>query len=265
MANKTVSTRIQNKNDTSANWASATTFIPLKGEIIFYTDLNKFKIGDGLTLVNDLAFIEVDKADSATKATQDGNGNNIVNTYALKTAAVNSLSVSGTTLSYKDVNGTQLGSVTLPSSTDTKNTAGSSNSTSKLFLVGTTSQSSTGVQSYSNSSVYTEAGQLYTKSLRVSENASIGTELDVIGLIAVTDSGVQVNDDNNNYTGTDNFSSADIDTTYYSKGMAIYNNDNDTTFNLSYPAKSGTLATTADIPTYSYDSSTGTLSITTNS
>lgn len=201
---------------------------------------------------------------STKVSTYDGYSTTISN-KADKTAAVNSLSVSGTTLSYKDVNGTQLGSVTLPSSTDTKNTAGSSNSTSKLFLVGTTSQSSTGVTSYSNSSVYTEAGQLYTKSLIVSENASIGTELDVIGLIAVTDSGVQVNDDNNNYTGTDNFSSADIDTTYYSKGMAIYNNDNDTTFNLSYPAKSGTLATTADIPTYSYDSSTGTLSITTNS
>lgn len=47
------------------------------------------------------------------------------------------------------------------SSTDTKNTTGTSNSTSKLYLAGGTSQSSTGVQTYSNSAVYTQNGQLY--------------------------------------------------------------------------------------------------------
>lgn len=47
------------------------------------------------------------------------------------------------------------------SSTDTKNTTGTSNSTSKLYLAGGTSQSSTGVITYSNSSVYTQNGQLY--------------------------------------------------------------------------------------------------------
>ena len=47
------------------------------------------------------------------------------------------------------------------SSTDTKNTTGTSNSTSKLFLAGGTTQSSTGVVTYSNSKVYTQSGQLY--------------------------------------------------------------------------------------------------------
>ena len=45
--------------------------------------------------------------------------------------------------------------------TDTRNTTGTSNSTSKLYLAGGTSQSSTGVQTYSNSAVYTQSGQLY--------------------------------------------------------------------------------------------------------
>ena len=45
--------------------------------------------------------------------------------------------------------------------TDTKNTTGTSNSTSKLYLAGGTSQSSAGVVTYSNSSVYTQSGQLY--------------------------------------------------------------------------------------------------------
>ena len=44
MAVKTLTTRVQQKSDTSANWAKATNFTPLKGEIIVYTDLNKIKI-----------------------------------------------------------------------------------------------------------------------------------------------------------------------------------------------------------------------------
>ena len=43
MANKTYQGRIVQKHDTSANWAKATNFIPLKGEIIIYDDLNKIK------------------------------------------------------------------------------------------------------------------------------------------------------------------------------------------------------------------------------
>lgn len=58
MANKTFQGRIQMKNDTSANWAKATSFIPLKGELIIYTDVNRVKIGDGATVVNSLSFID---------------------------------------------------------------------------------------------------------------------------------------------------------------------------------------------------------------
>lgn len=57
MANKTYQGRIVQKHDSSANWAKATNFIPLKGEIVVYDDLNKIKIGDGTTKVNDLDFI----------------------------------------------------------------------------------------------------------------------------------------------------------------------------------------------------------------
>lgn len=94
-------------------------------------------------------------------------------------------------------------------------------------------------------------------------------------------------DDNNEYLGTDNFSGNDIDATYYSKGIYLYDNDSSETseYNLSFPAKSGTFALTSDVKTYtagsgisisannaistkgtqvtySYDSATGTLTIT---
>ena len=56
MANKTFQGRIVQKHDTKANWEKATNFVPLKGEIIVYDDLNKIKIGDGNTKINDLKF-----------------------------------------------------------------------------------------------------------------------------------------------------------------------------------------------------------------
>lgn len=58
---KTIKARQIQKNDTSANWSKAVNFTPLKGELIVYTDLNKIKIGDGVTKVNDLPFSNDDK------------------------------------------------------------------------------------------------------------------------------------------------------------------------------------------------------------
>lgn len=59
MADKNFKARIVNKNGTSAEWEKATSFVPKKGELILYTDLNKIKIGDGVTKVNDLPFLTV--------------------------------------------------------------------------------------------------------------------------------------------------------------------------------------------------------------
>lgn len=44
------------KYDTSINWAKAKNFTPKLDELIYYTDLNNFKKGDGKTKVNDLPF-----------------------------------------------------------------------------------------------------------------------------------------------------------------------------------------------------------------
>lgn len=58
MANKLLKTRMQQKIDTSQNWAKATNFVPLKGEICIYSDLHRMKVGDGTTKINDLDFFE---------------------------------------------------------------------------------------------------------------------------------------------------------------------------------------------------------------
>lgn len=65
MAERSLNTRIQNKIDTTANWAKATNFVPKKGEIIIYSDgggtgVPKMKVGDGATKVGSLKFIESD-------------------------------------------------------------------------------------------------------------------------------------------------------------------------------------------------------------
>lgn len=103
MADKTLKSRIVHKHDTAVKWA-ATNFIPKQGEIIIYDADNicnyeRMKIGDGKTKVADLPFIEASKADtainanhatsadSATKATQDGNGKVIADTYETKSDA----------------------------------------------------------------------------------------------------------------------------------------------------------------------------------
>lgn len=83
MSTKNMNTRIVNKHDIEANWLKATTFIPMQGEIIIYdieVDENgntlelpegrttpykdeRFKIGDGKKLVEDLPFIGHSDAD----------------------------------------------------------------------------------------------------------------------------------------------------------------------------------------------------------
>lgn len=57
---KQVKTRIQQKHDTSENWGKATSFIPLKGEIIVYDDLGRIKVGDGMKTVSNLKFVDED-------------------------------------------------------------------------------------------------------------------------------------------------------------------------------------------------------------
>lgn len=61
MADKVLNARMQQKHDIEANWCKAVNFIPLQGEIIVYdTDTiynyERFKIGDGITSVNELPF-----------------------------------------------------------------------------------------------------------------------------------------------------------------------------------------------------------------
>lgn len=81
MSEKKLSSRIQQKHDTEANWLKATNFTPRAGELIIYDVDNmhstpRFKVGDGSTLVSNLPFEEDDKASLSGSNTFTG-----VNTF----------------------------------------------------------------------------------------------------------------------------------------------------------------------------------------
>ena len=116
-------------------------------------------------------------ANSATKATQDASGNTITTYYLPKANATSK--GSATNPVYFDASGVaqpttfQL-NASVPSGavfTDTKNTAGSTNSTSKLYLIGATEQGAN-PQTYSNSAVYVDAYTLHASSLELSTSIS---------------------------------------------------------------------------------------------
>ena len=106
MGDKILKTRIQQKIDTKANWDKAVNFVPLKGEIIVYSDLNKIKVGDGAKKVSELPFL----ADSDTH--QSIKALNTNNTSAQTVSSSEAIAGSGTinlhkvakTGSYNDLN-----------------------------------------------------------------------------------------------------------------------------------------------------------------
>lgn len=62
MADKTLNTRIQVLNDTTANLAAKKDKVPLRGEIVYDSDLHKMKIGDGESTLENLTFVGGDEA-----------------------------------------------------------------------------------------------------------------------------------------------------------------------------------------------------------
>ena len=73
MSDKILNTRVKQKIDTKANWDKAVNFVPLKGEIIVYSDLNRIKVGDGVTKIGSLPFL-ADSGGTVTSVTIKMNG-----------------------------------------------------------------------------------------------------------------------------------------------------------------------------------------------
>ena len=170
----------------------------------FSTDSTSHISGVTAVTKSDITALGIPSSDTnTTYSFSSGNGSFTVTSsggYA-KTVSIGKPSTAGTadkvanTLTFtgyqsKSYNGSAAVSVAIPSKvsdltndsgyitsyTDTKNTAGSTNSSSKLYLIGATSQASSPV-TYSNSGVYTQSGAVYasagfydTSDMRVKDN-----------------------------------------------------------------------------------------------
>lgn len=76
--------RFQQKTDIEKNWEKAKNFIPLDGEIIIYKDIKKLKVGDGVTAIGALDFINSSADD--TPGLKTAEGGEIFNDYENNTA-----------------------------------------------------------------------------------------------------------------------------------------------------------------------------------
>lgn len=100
MVRKELKVRVQLKTDISTKWAEVPDFVPLKGEVCFYTDLKNFKVGDGSTKISLLDFVNEDAKmvtqseaglmSSADKTKLDGIATG-ANKYVLPTASSTTL------------------------------------------------------------------------------------------------------------------------------------------------------------------------------
>lgn len=170
----------------------------------FSTDSTSHISGVTAVTKSDITALGIPSSDTNTTYTfASGTGNFTVTSSggSKQTVSIGKPSTAGTadkvanTLTFtgyqsKSYNGSAAVSVAIPSRvsdltndsgyitsyTDTKNTTGSTNSSSKLYLVGATSQASNPV-TYSNSGVYTQSGAIYasagfydTSDMRVKDN-----------------------------------------------------------------------------------------------
>lgn len=139
--NKEIVSRIVHKHDTEANWLKATSFTPLLGEIIVYDidathEHERFKIGDGKTLVNNLPF-QVDISDFED--------------YKVKQDIVVDPTASGNALAFIDsISQDEMGKITVTKKNVGKvSTAGTADKLSSLTV--TLTGDVTGTQTITNS------------------------------------------------------------------------------------------------------------------
>lgn len=162
----------EDKNNTKYKLLTNKTDTSTERGIPVYSDANGWQlISTSVTIDTNNKIVGnlTGNADSATRVnnllTLQGNGTS-AGAFDDSAAATVNVVGSGAT----SVTGAS-GKITV-SSTDTKNTAGSTDTSSKIFLVGATSQAAN-PQTYSDNQVYATDGQLNGNSVRVAEVVSL--------------------------------------------------------------------------------------------
>lgn len=88
MAEKKITTKIQVRRDTTANWLTNKDVVPAAGEPCFDTDLGTLKVGDGVTTYENLKYIGGTSAAHYEGVKAEGESDNDVITRVLIAAGV---------------------------------------------------------------------------------------------------------------------------------------------------------------------------------
>ena len=178
---KTLKTRVKMKHGKESEWALATRFTPLEGEIIVYdVDDNhtspRFKVGDGTTNVNNLKFVNQDELAKITTlgddllAVKNGylplSGGTITETLTVSkelysNAAVISKRNSAPQFIMQNANGAQLGSIYSTSS---------NGSYGNIAIVVNKDSSSAAYYTFSNFGRFASPNDIQTASFRAKSN-----------------------------------------------------------------------------------------------
>lgn len=180
---KTLKARVKMKHGKESEWALATKFTPLIGEIIVYdVDNNhtspRFKVGDGITNVNNLKFVNQDELAKITTlgddllAVKNGylplsggtvTGTLTVNKELYSNAAIISKRNSSPQLILQNANGAQLGSIY----------SGTSDGSYSDVLISVNSSSSDVVYfGFAKNGQFTAPNNIYSKGTLVSQTNS---------------------------------------------------------------------------------------------
>lgn len=105
MAEKEILTRIQHKYDTQENWNKAVNFVPKKGELIIYSDIKKFKVGDGSSKLSVLDFYDDDSGSSDITAYIDAHISNKENPHSVTAQQIGAVTEARVTTMINDALG----------------------------------------------------------------------------------------------------------------------------------------------------------------
>lgn len=232
MSEKKLSSRIQQKHDTEANWLKATNFTPRAGELIIYDVDNmhstpRFKVGDGSTSVSDLPFVNgTMKFDADGFSYEDYGGNigtfsptNIILSDLIYKAAYDT-----TSISYKNISTDVEYDLNFPTK------SGTFAVTSDIDVTAGGNNTFTGVNTFKDSSI---------SLINTSDSDEITT---ISSESVVVDKGGEI---------------GGASATLSAGNLRIYNGGAETKYNMEsiyfdghtfdYPSKDGTLALTSDI------------------
>lgn len=268
MAEKTLKTRIINKHDTEANWNKATSFVPKAGEVIIYEadstySYPRIKVGDGTTAVTALPFSTDGLVTLSTEQTITGK-----KTFTTAPEFNSGIAVGGTNV-FKVQGGIYNISLPLKSGTVALTSDIPSITTSSTFedtLTVKDTSVSEGYVSISGSGAIRAYNENYNDTgNELVLNLPLTKEGDYT--IATTDDVNEILTRDNTFTGRPTFNgittfnnavsckygvtatngSTSTDSTSL-KYNCITRSTNNTTYTLTLPTKSGTIALTSDIP-----------------